>query len=93
MNDTQREQIKEFRGKGYGYGRIAQILSLSENTIRHIVEGTDSEEWWQTLHPLTEKCIIAFGVAKRWCSREDGKRRSSARINAEISGGIAILIR
>ena len=34
MNDTQRQQIKEFRGKGYGYGRIAQMLSLSENTIK-----------------------------------------------------------
>ena len=34
MNDTQRQQIKELRGKGYGYGRIAQILSLSENTIK-----------------------------------------------------------
>ena len=26
-------------------------------------------------------------MAKRWCSREDGKRRSSARISAEIDGG------
>lgn len=34
MNDTQRQQIKELRGKGYGYGRIAQVLSLSENTIK-----------------------------------------------------------
>lgn len=51
------------------------------------------EEWWQTLHQLMEKCITAFGVAKRWCSQEDGKRRSSARINAEINGGTATLIR
>lgn len=34
MNDTQRQQIKKLRGKGYGYGRIAQVLSLSENTIK-----------------------------------------------------------
>ena len=34
MNDTQRQQIKALRGKGYGYGRIAQSLSLSENTIK-----------------------------------------------------------
>ena len=34
MNDTQRQLIKELRGKGYGYGRIAQVLSLSENTIK-----------------------------------------------------------
>lgn len=93
MNDTQRQQIKEFRGKGYGYGRIAQMISLSENTIKTYCRRHGLEEWWQSLHPLTEKCIIAFVVAKRWCSREDGKRRSSARINAEISGGTATLIR
>lgn len=44
MNDTQRQQIKGLRGKGYGYGRIAQVLSLSENTIktycrRHVLGG------------------------------------------------------
>lgn len=37
MNDTQRQQIKELRGKGYGYGRIAQVLSLSENTIKTLL--------------------------------------------------------
>ncbi len=34
MNDTQRQQIKELRDKGYGYGRIAQVLDLNENTIK-----------------------------------------------------------
>ena len=37
--------------------------------------------------------MIAFVVVKKWCSRGDGKRRSSARINAEISGGMPIWIR
>ena len=34
MNDTQRQQIKKLRGEGYGYGRIAQSLGLSENIIK-----------------------------------------------------------
>lgn len=34
MNDTQRQQIKKLREEGYGYGRIAQALGLSENTIK-----------------------------------------------------------
>lgn len=34
MNDSQRKQIKRLREEGYGYGRIAQTLGLSENTIK-----------------------------------------------------------
>lgn len=34
MNDTQRQQIRKLRKEGYGYGRIAQILSLSVNTVK-----------------------------------------------------------
>lgn len=33
MNDIQRQQIKKMREGGYSYGRIAQNLDLSENTI------------------------------------------------------------
>ena len=34
MDDRQRQQIRELREEGYGYGRIAQILEISENTIK-----------------------------------------------------------
>lgn len=34
MNDTQRIKIKQLRGEGYSYGKIAQSLGLSENTIK-----------------------------------------------------------
>ena len=34
MNDMQRQQIKELRETGHSYGRIAQRLGLSENTIK-----------------------------------------------------------
>ena len=34
MNDMQRKQIKDLRAKGYGYGRISQILGISTNTIK-----------------------------------------------------------
>ena len=34
MNDMQRQQIKDLRAKGYGYGRISQILGISTNTIK-----------------------------------------------------------
>ena len=34
MNDIQRQQIAKLRGKGYGYGRIAQALNISVNTIK-----------------------------------------------------------
>ena len=34
MNDSQRQQIRKLREEGYGYGRIAQTLDLSENTIK-----------------------------------------------------------
>lgn len=34
MNDTQRLKITQLRGEGYSYGRIAQSLDLSENTIK-----------------------------------------------------------
>lgn len=34
MNDTQRLKIKQLRGEGYSYGKIAQSLGLSENTIK-----------------------------------------------------------
>lgn len=34
MNDVQREQIKKLRGRGYGYGRIAQALGINENTVK-----------------------------------------------------------
>lgn len=34
MNDTQKLKVKELRGKGYSYGKIAKALNLSENTIK-----------------------------------------------------------
>lgn len=34
MNDAQRKKIRELRADGYGYGRIAQTLGISENTIK-----------------------------------------------------------
>lgn len=34
MDDRQRQQIRELRDEGYGYGRIAQTLGISENTIK-----------------------------------------------------------
>ena len=34
MNDTQRQKVKELREDGYGYGKIAQMLGLSVNTIK-----------------------------------------------------------
>lgn len=34
MDDRQRQQIRELREEGYGYGRIAQVLGISENTIK-----------------------------------------------------------
>lgn len=93
MNDTQRQQIKEFRGKGYGYGRIAQMLSLSENTIktycrRHGLGGVVA-----TPAPIDGEVHHCLCCGKEVVQPGDGKRRSSARINAEISGGTATLIR
>ena len=89
MNDTQRQQIKKLRSKGYGYGRIAQVLSLSENTIktycrRHGLGGVAA-----TPAPIdgeAHHCLC--------CGKEVVQPgRSSARINAEISGGTVTLIR
>ena len=52
MNDTQRQQIKEFRGKGYGYGRIAQMLSLSEKC---------RNKWWNSnLDKVNRKANYEF---------------------------------
>lgn len=34
MDDRQRQQIRELREEGYGYGRIAQALGINENTIK-----------------------------------------------------------
>lgn len=34
MTDEQRLQIKKFRAEGYSYGKVAQALGLSENTVK-----------------------------------------------------------
>ncbi len=34
MTDEQREQIGRLREQGIGYGRIAEVLSLPENTVK-----------------------------------------------------------
>jgi hypothetical protein len=34
MNDVQRERIRELRAEGYSYGRVSQVLGISENTIK-----------------------------------------------------------
>lgn len=34
MNGLQKEQIKNLRADGYGYKKIADILELSENTVK-----------------------------------------------------------
>ena len=34
MNDTQKLQIKNLRGKGYSYGRIGEALGISTNTVK-----------------------------------------------------------
>lgn len=34
MNDSQRQQIRKLRADGYSYGKVAQALGLSENTIK-----------------------------------------------------------
>lgn len=34
MNDTQRQQVRRLRAEGYSYGKVAQALGLSENTIK-----------------------------------------------------------
>ena len=34
MTDEQRLQIRNLRAEGYSYGRVSQMLGLSENTIK-----------------------------------------------------------
>ena len=34
MTEEQKEQIKDLRGKGEGYKKIAQYIGLSENTVK-----------------------------------------------------------
>ena len=34
MTDQQKEQIAILRSQGYGYKRIAQIMELSDNTVK-----------------------------------------------------------
>lgn len=34
MTENQKTQIADMRGKGYGYIKIAQMLGLSENTVK-----------------------------------------------------------
>ena len=57
MDDRQRQQIRELREEGYGYGRIAQILEISENTIK-IAGGMALEEWQPIWHHLRGKGSI-----------------------------------
>lgn len=34
MTDEQRLQIRKFRTEGYSYGKVAQVLGISENTVK-----------------------------------------------------------
>ena len=34
MTDAQRTAIAEYRGKGYGYKKISQLMGISENTVK-----------------------------------------------------------
>lgn len=34
MTESQKEQVKEYRDCGYGYKKVAQMMGISENTIK-----------------------------------------------------------
>ncbi len=40
MTNEQKEQIKKLRGQGLGYKKVADLLSLSENTVKSFCKRT-----------------------------------------------------
>ena len=93
MNDTQKLQIQKLRVEGLGYGKIAEKLDISINTIktyckRHGFGGVAVE---QTAVKGDEHFCLSCGVPVVQIAGR--KRRGFALINVETNGGIQISIR
>lgn len=93
MNDTQRQKVKELRENGYGYGKIAQMLGLSVNTIKTYCrrQGLGGVANAEAL-PVDELhyCLCCGTPVHQVRGR---KEKNSVRIVAGINGGMPIWIR
>lgn len=44
MTNQEKNQIKQFRAQGLGYGKIAEILNLSKSTVSSFCKSMDRED-------------------------------------------------
>ena len=63
MTEEQKEQIKDLRGKGEGYKKIAQCIGLSENTVKSFCRRMNAAK------PEVVKPQIASGLSCECCGK------------------------
>ena len=68
MTEEQKEQIKDLRGKGEGYKKIAQYIGLSENTVKSFC--------WQEKAAVLLRCLSPEVVEQPSASRAEESRLS-----------------
>ena len=56
MTQEQKDKIIRYRGKGMGYGKIAQILSLSVNTIKSFCRRNTGQPCQNIIHESKDVC-------------------------------------
>ena len=93
MTDSQKDRIREMKADGFGYIKIAQALGLSENTVKSFCRRKGLKRMVRRRCPRTETSVSVRTAGQRWSRIRDARQRSSARINAVISGGTATWIR
>jgi orotate phosphoribosyltransferase-like protein len=92
MNDTQRKEIQRLRQAGMGYGKIAQSLSISANTVkaycrRNGLAGTRAiEESADPFAPITQTKNNASRTGRVNLISSENRVNSSVAEGAETIG-------